>query len=436
MEQNQVQQSQEMKIGDFTVSQLVQKYGTPLYVYNSQVIQERCQQLLAALKLLPTQTKALYACKANTNIAIIKLMKEQGIQGIDAVSIQEVLLAKKAGFEGRDIQFTENFIGQKEVEESLKEGILLCIGELDTLETLGQRLQSKKLILKETENGQKLKVAVRINPDVGVGECEHTITGGPKSKFGIYCNQIEEIIKISEKYPIEIEGIHQHIGSNMVQNHMDKYVQSIKKIFDVALQIKGLKFINIGGGIGVPYEDGVKPLDLIEAYQKIAEEYKIFKEKYGHDVEIRVEPGRFLVAESGHLLTSVTAIKKNQYSTWIGTDTGMNHLIRPALYDSYHKIENASNFKSTNNNDSQRQKVNVCGNICESGDVFGQNRLIRTVQDDDILAIYNGGAYGYCMASNYNSRNRPAEVLVNGSIDKLIRRRETLEDQLATQIFD
>jgi len=246
-------------------------------------------------------------------------------------------------------------------------------------------------------------------------------------KFGIYISDIEKIHTIAKKHNLKIVGIHQHIGSNIL--NVESFKLAIDVILEQALNFENLDFIDIGGGIGVPYKPEEQKLDMEELKNIVNQKFKEFCEKYGKNVSLWIEPGRFLVAESGYLLVNVNTVKTNPCYKFVGTNSGFNHLVRPTMYDSYHEIVNLSNLEG------QKEVVTVCGNICESGDIFAKDRLINQVREGDILAILNAGAYGYSMGSNYNFRPLPAEILINGNDVRLIRRRESFEELLRNQVF-
>lgn len=399
-------------IGNFPANELTEKFGSPLYVYDENIIRARFRELKQSLAILP-EKKILYACKANSNAEIIKILTEEGA-GIDAVSPGEIYTSLKAGCSSEDILFTGNNITDDELDYAVKQEVLLNIGDLSTLERYGKKYPGTS-------------VCIRINPDVGGGHHDHVITGGLESKFGIYFNEVKEILSVSEKFNLKITGIHQHIGSNILEE--DTFLEAINILLKTAKEFSDLNFIDFGGGLGIPYKPGEKPLDLVALKKKTAEHFLKFCSEYGKNISFWIEPGRFLVGESGYLLTTVNTIKRNPAYKYIGTDSGFNHLVRPTMYGSYHEIINTSHPSG------QMEKVTICGNICESGDIFAKDREIPLIREGDILAILNAGAYGYSMASNYNTRPLPAEVLVNGSQAKLIRRRETFEELLRNQIF-
>ncbi len=276
-------------------------------------------------------------------------------------------------------------------------------------------------------------VSLRINPDCGVGHHHGVITGCEHSKFGIYFDQIDEALKACNEYKLRVIGFHAHIGSGILD--LEKYKELMDILLPLAMKIKGLEFVDFGGGLGIPYTENEKQLPIKEFGKMVSEKFSKFCKDYGNDLMLYIEPGRYLVAESGALLITVNNIKRTRAHKFIGTDSGFNHLIRPMAYGSYHPVENISNING------KKEKVVVAGNLCESGDLFTrdsdgpQDREIAEIREGDILAIKIAGAYGYAMSSNYNMRERTAEVLIkeNGEI-KLIRRRETYDDMLRTQL--
>jgi len=398
-------------IENFTPEELIKEFGSPLYVYNESIIRERYRILDKSFNV--PNKKILYACKANSNLEILKILKGEGC-GIDAVSQGEVFLALKAGFEPKNILFTGNNVTDEEIDYIVENKVLLNLDSLSVLERYGKKYPNTS-------------VCVRINPNVGDGHHDHVITGGVESKFGIYISDIEKIHTIAKKHNLKIVGIHQHIGSNIL--NVESFKLAIDVILEQALNFENLDFIDIGGGIGVPYKPEEQKLDMEELKNIVNQKFKEFCEKYGKNVSLWIEPGRFLVAESGYLLVNVNTVKTNPCYKFVGTNSGFNHLVRPTMYDSYHEIVNLSNLEG------QKEVVTVCGNICESGDIFAKDRLINQVREGDILAILNAGAYGYSMGSNYNFRPLPAEILINGNDVRLIRRRESFEELLRNQVF-
>lgn len=399
-----------LQLGGVFADDLVKKYGSPLYVYEEDVIRQRYQQLVEGIPY--RKLRIHYACKANTNLSIMKILREEGAC-IDAVSPGEVFLAMKAGFKPEQILFTGNNATEEDMNYCIDNDVMVNIGSLSQMEKYGKLNPNSK-------------VSVRINPDVGAGHHDHCITGGPDSKFGIYFDKVEEIKRLAEKYNFSIAGIHEHIGSGILET--GKFIEAMNVLLNVAKGFDNLEFVDFGGGIGVPYKPNERPLDIKEFGSKVAELFEEFCRDYGRELTLAIEPGRYPVAESGYLLTVVNNIKETPKHRFVGTDTGFNHLVRPMMYGSYHEIINATNVEG------EKESVVVAGNICESGDVFTRDehgiadRKISRINGGDVLAICNAGAYGFSMSSNYNSRPRPAEVLVKDGRSRIIRKRETLEE--------
>ena len=400
----------QLYIGGVSAIEIAEKYGTPVYVYDENIIRERAEGLLRSIEWPNKEIK--YACKANTNPSIMKILKEYGI-GIDAVSLGEVYCALRCGFPREAILFTSNNASFTELEYAIREKILINIDSLSQLEMVGKKYTG-------------LELCVRINPNVGAGHHQHVITGGPESKFGISYRDVEKIKEIASKYSLRIKGLHQHIGSGILETEI--YLEAVEVLLDVAEAFDSLDFIDFGGGIGIPYRESEKPIDIEDLGKKITKKFADFCKKYGREIKLCLEPGRYFVAESGFLLARVTAVKKEEKYRFVGTDTGFNHLIRPAMYGSYHRIINAGCVNG------KKVRQVVVGNICESGDVFTRDekgiveRELPLFKEGDLVCICNAGAYGFSMASNYNSRPRPPEVLVGNGKMRLIRERETIED--------
>jgi len=385
---------------------IAEEFGTPVYVYGERYIQRQLRLLVESITYQPK--KILYAVKANFNPYILEIFKKAGV-GIDAVSPGEIALALKVGFSPKDILFTGNNITDEEMDFAVEKGVLLNIDSLSRLEKFGKKYP-------------RYNVCVRINPDVGAGHHDHCITGGPKSKFGIWYSEVEEIKRIAESHQLKIIGIHQHIGSQILE--VEKFLIAMEVLLRVAPSFPDLEFIDFGGGLGVPYRPKENLLAIKELGQKMSEGFSDFCRKYGRKLTLVIEPGRYLVAESAFLLTRVNTVKRNPDGrVFVGVDSGFNHLIRPAMYGSFHPITNISNL------DGKKEKVDVVGNLCESGDKFAEDREIRQAREGDLILIGVAGAYGYSMSSNYNLRPRLTEVLVktDGTL-QLIRKRETIEE--------
>ena len=388
-----------------TFGRVAKQFGTPVYVYEEDKIRN---QLLSLRKNIRYDPKTiLYAVKANSNPHILDIIKGPGV-GIDAVSPGEVSLALMAGFLPSSILFTGNNITDEEMDFVAERGVLLNIDSLSRLEKFGKKYPGSN-------------VSVRINPDVGAGHHDHCITGGPKSKFGIWYSQVDEINRTAKEYRLKIIGIHEHIGSQILE--VDKFLAAMDVLLKVAPSFPSLQFIDFGGGLGVPYRPEEDPLPIKKLGQRMSERFTEFCGRYGRPLTLVIEPGRYLVAEAGFLLTKVNTVKRNPDGrVFVGVDSGFNHLVRPAMYGSFHPITNISNLNG------EKEKVDIVGNLCESGDKFAEDRDLRQAREGDLILIGVAGAYGYSMSSNYNLRPRPPEVLVKpGGILQLIRERETIE---------
>ncbi|MCX7821693.1 MAG: diaminopimelate decarboxylase [Brevinematales bacterium] len=410
----------ELYIDGISARELIQKFGSPLYVYSEKIIKEKFYKLKKSITY--KNTNILYAMKANSNFQILKMLAREGC-GIDAVSIEEIEIALKAGFKPEKILFTGINLSIEDMKRAVKKGVMLNLGSLMQLKFYGEYFPNTK-------------VSIRINPDFGSGHHDHVVTGGRSSKFGIFISKddrkyVEEINRICKKYNITIAGIHAHIGSGIRDE--EKFIKLSEIILDIAKEFNDLEFIDIGGGIGIPYRDNEEEFNIEKFGNDITERMNNFSKEYGKNIKLMLEPGRYIVAEAGILLTTVYDIKETPLYKFVGVDSGFNLLIRPLAYGSFHKIINASNVED------DKEEVVVAGYICESGDVFTRNeegiekRAISKIDIGNILAIMNAGAYGFAMSSNYNSRPKPAEVMVYEGKVKLIRRRETIRDLLATQ---
>ena len=388
---------------------LIEKYGSPLYVYNENTLRKRSKEMM---DLLPNKKLVVdYSIKANTNIELVKIIKSEGLH-VDAMSPGEVAFEKKAGYKNNEIMYVCNNISESEMKEIIKEGILISVDSLSQLEMYG----------KLNPNGE---VIVRFNPGVGAGHHEKVVTGGHHTKFGVQREFIDDVKKILNKYNLKLVGINQHIGSLFLD--YNSYIEGVKNILEIASSFKGLKLIDLGGGFGVPYNHEER-LDLKKLSIELDKVLSAFLDNYDNkDVVFYIEPGRYVVCEAGILIGSVTSVKENYNTNYLGCDIGFNILMRPILYDSYHEIK----VLQKNSND-LKETYTVVGNICESGDILGSDRLLDKASVGDAIIVYNTGAYGYSMSSNYNLRCRPAEVLITiDHKDKLIRKRDTIEDMMS-----
>ena len=388
---------------------LIEKYGSPLYVYDENTLRKRSKEMM---DLLPNKKLVVdYSIKANTNIELVKIIKSEGLH-VDAMSPGEVAFEKKAGYKNNEIMYVCNNISESEMKEIIKEGILISVDSLSQLEMYG----------KLNPNGE---VIVRFNPGVGAGHHEKVVTGGHHTKFGVQREFIDDVKRIIKKYNLNLIGINQHIGSLFLD--YNSYIEGVKNILEIASSFKGLKLIDLGGGFGVPYNHEER-LDLKKLSIELDKVLSAFLDNYDNkDVIFYIEPGRYVVCEAGILIGSVTSVKENYNTNYLGCDIGFNILMRPILYDSYHEIK----VLQKNSND-LKETYTVVGNICESGDILGSDRLLDKASVGDAIIVYNTGAYGYSMSSNYNLRSRPAEVLITiDHKDKLIRKRDTIEDMMS-----
>ncbi|MBE7646524.1 diaminopimelate decarboxylase [Tenacibaculum finnmarkense genomovar ulcerans] len=388
---------------------LANKYGSPLYVYDTEKIINQYKNITTAFSKVKN-LKINYAVKALSNINILKVFKTLN-SGLDTVSIQEVKLGLLAGFSPKDIIYTPNGVSLQEIEEVSKLGIQINIDNLSILELFGQK-------------HPKTPVCIRINPHIMAGGNSNISVGHIDSKFGISIHQVPHIKRVVENTGMRINGIHMHTGSDILD--IDTFIRASDILFDVARQFKNIDFIDFGSGFKVPYKKDDISTDIVELGEKLSDRFNKFCKNYGKNITLMFEPGKFLVSESGKFLAKVNVIKQTTSTVFAGIDSGMNHLIRPMLYNSYHSIENLSNPKG------RERFYSIVGYICET-DTFGSNRRINEISEEDILCFSNAGAYCYSMASNYNSRFKPAEVMIYKTKDYLIRKRETIDDILRNQ---
>ncbi len=396
---------------------IASEYGTPVYVYNEEIIRKSMETVEGVITKYPYT--ANYSVKANTNIEILKLALEEGLN-CDAMSPGEITLLLKAGFPPEKIFFVSNNVAAEEMQFAIDKGVIVSLDSLDQLDRFGQINPGGRC-------------AVRINPGVGAGHSEKVVTAGKKTKFAIAEEDIDKIFEIADKYDLKIVGINQHIGSGFLDP--TPYIDAVTNLLRIADRFDNLEFIDFGGGYGIPYHklDDEKSFPMEDFKVKLEPVLDEFVQRYGKTPLFKSEPGRYCVAEGSVILSRVQAIKVNAGIKYVGCDTGMNTLIRPAMYDSYHDIEVIRDGKVVDrdgNND--METVNVSGPICETGDLIAKGRLLPKAKTGDLLAILDTGAYGYAMASSYNSRPRPAEVMITkeGKVVQ-IRRRETIEDLLS-----
>jgi diaminopimelate decarboxylase len=398
-------------VGGFRADELAQRFGTPLYVYDLEVVEENYRRLVGSFPY--RDLEVLYSCKANNNVDVLRTLRDLGA-GLDAVSPWEVLLGVRLGFPKERILFTGSSVSDEEMRFVRELGTLVNVDSLSQLRRYGRMYPGTE-------------VSIRVNPGIGAGHHGYAVTGGV-TKFGVYLDQLGRALDIVREYNLRVVGLHTHIGSGILDP--EPYLRAVEVLLDVARRFSSLEFIDAGGGFGVPYRPGERPLDIAYLGSRVSEMVEEFSRRYGH-VRLRVEPGRYLVATAGVLLVRVVDVKEVEVGgtrrVFVGVDSGMNHLIRPALYGAYHEV-----VAATKADQPGELVADVVGNICESGDVLATGISLPRVEEGDVLAIMNAGAYGYAMSSNYNMRPRPAEVVVHGGEVRLSRRRETFEDLIST----
>jgi diaminopimelate decarboxylase len=393
---------------------LAHKYGTPLYVYDTDMIVTRYEELYEFIKW--PKLKIFYAMKANYNFHILQLLNNVHAY-VDAVSLGDVLLAMKAGFEKEDILYTANNVTMDEVKRVEELGIMQNIESLSALEKYGEAFEGAR-------------VCLRFNTDIVAGEHQYVATGGDKSKFGIMIHDLAKAKKIVDTYGLKVVGLHEHIGSGIADT--EKVFESMRVLLSIATKehFPHLRFIDFGGGFKVPYRPDEKRIDYRVFGEKAAGLFREFCSTYGRELELYFEPGKYIVAESGYLLVQVNTLKQNRNLLIAGTNSGFSQLIRPVFYDAYHHIVNISNGGG------RHKTYDIYGNICESGDFFARDREMEEIREGDILAIMNAGAYCYSMGSIYNLRPMPPEVLISGKEDRLSHRGlsfDELIDHLASE---
>jgi diaminopimelate decarboxylase len=389
---------------------LAATFGSPLFVYDAEKIHAQYKRLTNAFSKIE-RFRINYAVKALSNISILKLLKTFG-SNLDTVSIQEVQLGLFAGFEPQQIIYTPNGVSFEEIEEVAQMGVQINIDNLSVLEHFGAKYP-------------QIPVCIRINPHVMAGGNANISVGHIDSKFGISIHQMPHILRIVENTKMQINGIHMHTGSDILDIEVFLYAAEI--LFDAAKNFKTLDFLDFGSGFKVPYHKNDIETNIEEFGKKLTKRFLAFEKEYGRPLTLAFEPGKFLVSEAGFFLAKVNVVKQTTSTVFAGIDSGFNHLIRPMLYGSQHFIENISNPKG------KERFYTVVGYICET-DTFANNRRISEIKENDILCFRNAGGYCFSMSSNYNSRYKPAEVLYKDGKGILIRERETFEDLLKNQI--
>jgi diaminopimelate decarboxylase len=388
---------------------LIKQFGSPLYVYDADKIIHQLKTLKTAFSA--SDVKIKYAAKALTNLSILKLLRKFG-SDVDVVSIQEARLALKAGFEPGQIMFTPSGVDFNEMIQAVELGLTVNIDNLSTLKKFGEKYHDT------------YPASIRLNPHIMAGGNIKISTGHSNSKFGISVYQLPDIQEVVKTFKIKINGLHIHTGSDITES--DVFLKMADILFGVARDFPHLRFIDFGSGFKVAYKEGDNVTNIYDLGLKLTKAFNEFCQNYGRKLEMHFEPGKFIVSEAGLLLVTVNVVKATPTATFVGVDSGLNHLIRPMMYDAYHDIVNTSNAKG------ESKLYTIVGYICET-DTLGADRKLSEVREGDILAIKNAGAYGFSMASNYNSRLRPAEVLILNGEAKLIREREVFEDLIRHQ---
>lgn len=400
----------EYEIGNVPVLSLTERFEAPLYVYDLGKIESQYNRLVSAFP--NTKMKVMYACKALTNISVLKFLRQMG-SGVDTVSIQELHIALQAGFAPEDIMFTPNCVSFEEIQQAVAYGVNINIDNISILEQFGNAY------------GQTVPVCIRLNPHIFAGGNPKISVGHIDSKFGISVHQMRHVHRIIKSSNLNVVGLHMHTGSDILD--IDVFVRAADIMFETALHFENLQYIDFGSGFKVPYKPNDRETDIEELGEKLETRFSEFCEEYGRELTMMFEPGKFLVSEAGYFLVKTNVIKQTPATVFAGVDSGLNHLIRPMLYDAYHHIINASNPTGKD------RFYTVVGYICET-DTFAWDRKINEIREGDILVFKNAGAYAFSMASNYNSRFRPAEVAIYNGKAQLIRKREKLEDLLHNQI--
>lgn len=392
------------------LAKIANEFGTPVYIYHAEKIAEQYNKLVAAFK--KTDAKFFYACKALSNINVLKYVQSLGAS-LDCVSINEVRLGLMAGFTSDDILYTPNCVDLAEIIEAKDLGVIINIDNISILEQFGHKF------------GGSYPVCLRLNPHIMAGGNFKISTGHIDSKFGISIHQMRHIERVVKSTGLNVTGIHMHTGSEI--KDVNVFLQGLDVMFGMAEHFTNINFIDLGSGFKVPYKEGDIETDIELLAQKVASAFKNFEKEQGKKIQIWFEPGKYLVSEAGYFVVKANVVKQTPATVFAGVNSGFNHLIRPMFYESYHHIENISNDKGP------ERIYTVVGNICET-DTFAWDRKINEIKEGDLLVFYNAGAYGFEMSSNFNSRLKPAEVFVKDGKATLIRKRDVFEDLLKNQV--
>jgi len=393
------------------LTEIANEFGTPVYVYHAEKIAEQYNKLLQAFNSF--DSKIFYACKSLSNINILKYICSLGAS-LDCVSINEVKLGLLAGFSKENILYTPNCVDFNEILEAKELGVNINIDNISILEQFGNKF------------GNTYPVCIRLNPHIMAGGNFKISTGHVDSKFGISIHQLRHIERIVKTTNLHVAGIHMHTGSEI--KDINVFLMGLEVMFSMAEHFPNLKYIDLGSGFKVPYQPGETETDVNLLGQKVAEAFSKFEAETGKKIQVWFEPGKYLVSQCGFLVVKANVIKQTPATVFVGVNSGFNHLIRPMMYEAYHHIENISNQHGT------ARIYTVVGNICET-DTFAWDRTLPEVREGDYLVFYNAGAYGFEMSSNFNSRLKPAEVLVQNGKPILIRKADVFDDLLRNQVM-
>ncbi len=397
--------------GNTSPAELLEKFGSPLYVYNENILRQRCQEMRTLIdhpRFIPS-----YSTKANGNPSLLKIIKESGLKA-DAMSPGEIALVQKAGFSKQDITYVCNNVSPEELAFAAESAAHVSVDSLSQLESFGKVAFGKE-------------VMIRVNPGKGAGHHAKVVTAGANTKFGITAEDLPQVNAILQKYKLKLVGLNQHVGSLFMES--TTYVQAADWLLSTAEQFPSLEIIDFGGGFGIPYHkyENQPRLDLSKLSRELSELVNSWAKRTHYQGAFVTEPGRYAVAESGLTLGRVTATKNNGATRYVGTDIGFSVLARPIMYDAFHDVE----IYPSSGVEKPCLEQTIVGNICETGDVLAAKRLLPEFVEGDIIGMLDTGAYGHSMSSQYNQRFRPAEVLINNAGEAVqIRRRDKLEDIL------
>ncbi len=390
---------------------IAEEFGTPVYIYHAERIKEQYNKLQNAFK--KCHAKFFYACKSLTNVNVLKYIHSLGAC-LDCVSINEVKLGLMAGFDPKDILYTPNCVDFEEILQAKELGVNINIDNISLLEQFGNKF------------GNSYPICIRLNPHIMAGGNFKISTGHVDSKFGISIHQMRHIERIVRTTKLNVEGVHMHTGSEI--KDVNVFLEGLEVMFNMAVHFPDLKYIDLGSGFKVPYQPGDPETEIEPLGEKLAQAFVSFEKETGKKLQIWFEPGKYLVSQAGYFVVKANVIKQTPATVFAGVNSGFNHLIRPMMYEAYHHIENISNPNGP------ERIYTVVGNICET-DTFAWDRKLNEIRESDLLVFYNAGAYGFEMSSNFNSRLKPAEVMVEEGKARLIRKRDEFEDLLRNQIL-